>query len=56
MWNWRLGTFSMPREFLMASFQESTIDSCYHLDKGELSLDQNIIKKFPLKEKDMFKV
>jgi hypothetical protein len=44
------------REHPITSFQASTIASCYHLDKGELSLDENLIKEFPLKVKDLFKV
>jgi len=38
------------------SFQASDIASYYHLDKWDLSLNEELIRKFPLKEKDLCKV
>jgi hypothetical protein len=43
------------REHPITSFEASTIASRYHLDKGKRSMDENIIKKFPLKSKDLLK-
>jgi hypothetical protein len=40
----------------MISFQASNISSYYHLEKGDLSLDEYLIKKFSLKAKDLFKL
>jgi hypothetical protein len=44
------------RDHPITSFQASNIASFYHLDKGERSIDKNMIKEFPLKVKDMFKI
>jgi len=43
------------RDYPIESFHPSYIASYYHLDKGEISLDKNLIKEFPLKVKDLFK-
>jgi len=43
------------KERPITSFQESNIASFYHLEKGDLSLDEEVIKKFSLKENDLCK-
>jgi hypothetical protein len=55
-WTWKTDTYSMLRGDPIVSFQAADLAKYYHLEKGTQSLDEELLNKFPHKEKDLFKI